>query len=247
MTYLQLRITLDPSGGRTKPRVHNILYYFIKHWLLPQDPSGLTHTAGYETLNKYGEPCDPHFHLNAHFDPPDLKDPLRSAKNWLKRKALEFDFSLKGNKVWSCTLVEEPQDFERWIRYPLKESPVPVLCSVAPDQFVPDNHFFEGTLDLKQLARDAQVERKRSIELNIIKRTKAIDKQSFRDKLFKHLDSRTDPWEGHQHIWISILEYYQHEGKVINFQTISGYTTLYQLHKGLLSCEQCYVMRSNPQ
>lgn len=240
MTYLQLRITLDPSGARRQVPVQSLIYRFIRDWLLPQDPSGASHTVGYETLNKFGEPCSPHFHLNAHFDPPDLKDPLRSAKNWLRKKALLFDFSLKGNKVWSCTLVEEPQDFDRWIRYPLKEKPLPGLSRISPIAL-------GDTADINQLAHDAQVERKRSIELNIIKREKAIDKQSFRGKLFAHLDTRTDPWEGHQHIWTSILEYYQHQGKAVCFKTISGYTTLYQLHKGLLTVDQCYVMRSNPQ
>ena len=47
---------------------------------------------------------------HAYFVAPDLKDPLRSAKEWLRREAHSNDFNLKGNKVWSCTLVEEPKD-----------------------------------------------------------------------------------------------------------------------------------------
>lgn len=246
MTYLQLRITLtDPSGNRPKPRVHNLLYYFIKKWVLTQDSSA-SFTAGYETLNKFGELCPPHFHLNVHFEPPDLKDPLRSAKNWLRREATTRDFSLKGNKVWSCTLVEEPQDFERWIRYPLKETPVPVLCSIIRD---PPYHAnpFDGTLNLKELARDAQVERKRSIEINVIRREKALEKVTFRDKLFKHLDVERDTYQNYKSIWIAILKYYESEGKAICFKTINGYTILYQLYIKMITPEQAFDMRNNPQ
>ncbi len=245
MTYLQLRITLDPSGNRNKFQTLNLLNRFVKKWLLPQDPSGVSYTTGYETLNKFGEPCDPHFHLNAHFDPPDLKDPLRSAKNFLRKEALAREFSLKGNKVWSCTLVEEPQDFDRWIRYPLKEEPFPPLCKISLIAL-------GDTYDIDQLAHDSQVERKRSIELNIIKRTKAIDKQSLKDKLFKHLETLheafTRPESRYESvIWIAILNWYRDQGKAINFQTISGYTVLWSLHIGLLTPLDCYNMRSNRQ
>ena len=244
MTYLQLRITLDPSGNRSKERVYLLLKNFISQWLLPhQDGSGASYMTGLEKLNKFGEPCDEHFHLNAHFDPTDLRDPLRSAKNWLRKKALESDFSLKGNKVWSCTIVDEPNDWERWIRYPLKEKPLLPLCHIG----ISEDYAPEGGIE--QLARDAMIERKRGVELNVIKREKAMDKQSFKDKLFNFLDSQT--WEpsdmDHQTIWCVILEFYTQQGKSVCFKTISGYTTLYQLYKGLLTTEQCYVMRSNPQ
>lgn len=243
MTYLQLRITCDPSGSTTVTAhaTYRLLKLFIRQWLVPQDASHCT-TVGREELNKYGEPCDEHFHLNSYFDPSDLKDPLRSAKNWLKRKALEAGFSLKGNKRWSCTLVEEPQDYERWLRYPLKENPLFDVCTVPPQT------------DLSQLARDAKNERKRGIELNIIKREKAMDKQSFKDKLFKYLDAKNEESYHndedeftHKTIWLLILKYYQEQGKAVCFKTVTGYTVLYMLYLGLLTPEQCYEMRSNPQ
>lgn len=237
MPYLQLRITCDPSGSRTPEMVTSLLHRFIKKWLDPtqQIPSSAEYTCGYEELNKYGEPCDPHYHLNVYFDPPDLCDPLRSAKEFLKREAINRDFRLKGNKVWSCTLVEEPDDFHRWIRYPLKELPVLPLCRLP---------------DLENLAILAREERKRSIEINILKREKLADKSSFRDKLFEYLDDKllvdaTPP--DHQAIWITILKYYQSQKKAICFKTVSGYTIGYQLMLGTLTPMQCYVMRSNPQ
>ncbi len=239
MPFLQLRITCDPSGNRTRASTFLLLKKFRRVWLHNQDET-FQSTAGYETLNKFGESCDPHFHLNAYFVTPDLKDPLRSAKEWLRREARSLDFNLKGNKVWSCTLVEEPKDFDRWCRYPLKETPVPELC----------NDF----VDFGDLVKLAKEERKRSIEINVIKREKAIDKQSFKDKLFLYLENAFPIGEGmtkrfcsHQEIWTSILKYYTDQGKSVCFKTINGYTILFQLHIGHLTPDQCYVMRSNPQ
>ncbi len=246
MPFLQLRITLDPSGNRNHHNTFLLLKKFRRVWLTNQDPDYQS-TAGFENLNKYGESCTPHFHLNAYFVAPDLKDPLRSAKEWLRREAHSNDFNLKGNKVWSCTLVEEPKDFSRWFRYPLKETPVPELCDMFPDEALKLEHIHELAIE----------ERKRSIEINILKREKAIDKQSFKDKLFKHLDSLNygaikdeaqafdDP--DHQTIWVQTLSYYSDQGKSVCFKTINGYTILYQLHIKTLTPEQCYVMRSNPQ
>ena len=234
MPYLQLRITFDPSSNRNAKSVFSLLRSFTRNWLVPAhaNPEPPEYTAGQENLNKYGEQCDPHYHLNAYFDPPDLKDPLRSAKNWLRKNAISRDFTLKGNKIWSCTLVEEPKDYDRWIRYPLKEAPVPALTSISGER-------------LKQLHLLAYEERKRSVEINVMKREKAVDKISLKDKLFKHL-SGLDP-QGHQDIWLAILNYYTQEGKAINFQTINGYTILYQLHIKEITPLQAYVMRSNPQ
>ncbi len=242
MPYLQLRITCDPSGSVvTDARVFLLMKKFIRDWLTPQDPSH-NRTMGVEEHNQYGEVCDKPFHLHAVFDPSDLKDPLRSAKNWLKRQALEAGFSLKGNKRWACTLVDEPQDYERWLRYPLKEGPIYPSCQVDLEY------------NLQQMATDARNEHKRTIEINVIKREKAIDKQSFKDKLFKYLDAKNEESYHndedeftHKTIWLLILKYYQEQGKAVCFKTVTGYTVLYMLYLGLLTPEQCYEMRSNPQ
>ena len=238
MPYLQLRITLDPSANRDHNDTLLLLNRFVKKWI-PTDGSS-AYTCGVEEFNKYGEHCEPHFHLNVYFDPPDIKDPLRSAKEFLKRNAIDIGFRLKGNKVWSCTLVEEPNDYERWIRYPLKEKPVRAFCHGVPN--------------LEQLATDANHERKTSVEINILKREKAIEKQSFRDRLFKYLDDKNEEAYHndedeftHETIWLLVLQYYTEQGKAVCFKTINGYTILYQLYLGLITPQQAYLMRNNPQ
>lgn len=248
MPYLQLRITLDPKAipippaAEEPPRSYDAVLGLIKVFRLKWVPNEASseYTCGFEKLNKFGEDCDPHFHFNCYFEQPDLKDPLRSAREFLKREAIARGFRLKGNKVWSCTLVEEPKDYRRWIRYPLKEgSPSSMNCSFS-------------SLFLDELQKEAEIERKRGIELNILKREKLADKTSFRDKLFDHLDDSliTDAsgsLPSHQTIWITILEFYQSQGKAICFKTVSGYTIGYQLHIKAITPTQCYVMRQNPQ
>ena len=245
MPYLQLRITLDPSGTRSYHPVRSLLRHFLVKWV--PDSSDNIFTCGYEKLNKFGEPCSPHFHLNVSIDPMtiDLTNPLRSAREFLRREAVKRDFTLKGNKQWSLTMVEEPKDFERWIRYPLKETPVLELTG-----FGRLNKKAEPwtTKFLQEQMPLAQAERKRSIELNLLKREKLADKTSFRDKLFEHLDEHfAEKAPDHQDIWIAILEFYQSQGKAICFKTVTGYTVGYQLHIKAITPLQCYVMRQNPQ
>ncbi len=245
MPYLQLRITLDPSGTRTYHPVRSLLRHFLVKWV--PDSSDNIFTCGYEKLNKFGEPCSPHFHLNVSIDlmTIDLTNPLRSAREFLRREAVKRDFTLKGNKQWSLTMVEEPKDFERWIRYPLKETPVLELTGFGRLNKKAEPwtaKFLQEQMPL------AQAERKRSIELNLLKREKLADKTSFRDKLFEHLDEHfAEKAPDHQDIWIAILEFYQSQGKAICFKTVTGYTVGYQLHIKAITPLQCYVMRQNPQ
>lgn len=235
--YLQLRITIDPSGNRSYTNVLLLLKAFLREWVKPQDETYLS-SAGFEQLNKFGERCSPHFHLNVLLTPPDLLNPLRSAKEWLRRKALNQDYRLAGNPIWSCTMVEEPEDFIRWIRYPLKESPVESLSNIEASIDFYDTNY-------ETLCHDAHTEQRRSIEINCIKRAKAIDKCSHRDKLFAHLDQffsaiPDDRPASHKNIWTAILSFYMDQGKSVCYQTINGYTILYQLHIKSLSPEEAY-------
>ncbi len=227
--YIQLRITVDPSGNRNKQAVWEMLRQFQKRWINAQCGDAYESSCGYEVLNKYGEPCAPHYHLNICLD-TGLQNALRSAREWFKRYAQNHDFILKGNKVWSCTAVEEPSDYDRWLRYPLKEKEVVEFCKYDSPEWAL----------LQQV--HAVEERKRSIELNIIKREKLADKVTFKDKLFVYLEEK-DP-KSHQDIWISILNYYKEGGKAVCFKTVNGYTILYQLCKGYITPVQAYQMRS---
>ncbi len=263
MPNLQLRVTLDPSANRTRDSVLgliNALLRKIRSWKLPDEHASFNHTCGYEEHNKYGEPCDPHFHLNvAWIHNNAVKDPLRQAKEFLKKTALNRRFQLRGNTVWSCTIVADPSDFARWLRYPLKEKPVKAFCHIDPEEnFCTD--LPPETPILTHLTALAKDERRRSIEANVLQREKVRDKSTFRDKIFKHLDQTDGSGVKHLHwlaptgimqfpeektIWISILKFYQSEKKAICFKTINGYTIAYQLYLGALSYDQAFDLRFN--
>lgn len=249
MPYLQLRLSssTDTSGNRTEHKLL-LLLKKLKRRILQEDEDAMI-TAGFETRNNYGEPCTPHYHFHSYFDIDQLIDPLRTFKNFLRRESTKMGFHLAGNKVWACTLVEEPDDLDRWLRYPLKEKPVKDLCHDVWCSFNSEHPHKASPLFQEQQAA-ARQEQIRSIELNVLKRNKTMEKQTFRDKLFKHLDSELGSVEDlptHQLIWTTILKFYQDQKKAICFKTVTGYTVSYQLHIGSITYEQCYVMRSNPQ
>jgi len=201
-------------------------------------------TLGFEIKNKYGDPCRAHFHCHFYYINPDIIDPKRGITSYLRTRAESVDIQLKGNKKWCLQLVEEPEDHNRFYRYPFKFG----LSTHLPQQFWGDAlHPSQVTIAVE--------ENKQRIDANCLHREKMRDKATFKDKLFRHLDGlhqalhiddpTVHPPPSHQIIWISILAYYSDQGKPINLQTIDGYTTLYQLHIGTLDPLQVYAMRTN--
>ena len=152
-------------------------------------------------------------------------------------------------------MVEEPSDYTRWIRYPLKEKPVKMMNRLLPpsEEATEDEarEFFKLACTL------AKDERIRSIEANVLAREKSRERVTLKDKLFEHLDNLNygiPPNEeellennhpSHQTIWEQILNFYMTQGKPICFRTLNGYTTLYQLHAGAITPSQAYVISQN--
>ncbi len=256
MPYCKLRISLDISDNvifDDQDPFHKADFFrhfmLIKKFIREKEISNAT--CGFEDKNKYGEPCRPHFHVHFYFNNPDLVDPKRTLVKYLKSRAEAMDIQLKHNKKWCLSAVEEPEDLDRFYRYPFK------FGQTAPmfphGTFTRPDDLFADEQTQVAIAVD---ENKRRIEANCLHREKSREKASFKDKLFKTLDecfnycvtdiSPTPPIKvGHQDIWIKILDYYQNQDKPINMQTIDGYTTLYQLHIGTLTPIQAYVMRQN--
>ncbi len=258
MVFLQLRITLpleeEENSVFHANRVKAILIALKNHIINDIDPDAL-YSCGREKLNKYGEPCPEHFHFNISYVNDALSDPLRSIKTWIRKSYSDAGIELKGNKVWSCTMVEEPNDFLRWIRYPLKEHPIRCLCHISttfpgydksPETLSAYNDILETAILL------ATEERKQAVEANIVHREKSREKQTLKDKLFKHLDDlnygaikdekQASEHPSHQTIWEQIVHFYMELGKPICFRTLNGYTLLYQLHTGAITPSQAYVM-----
>ncbi len=243
MPYYQLRITLSES--RTRPIVYRALKALKQHLDLE------TYSCGYEELNKFGEHCDPHYHFNFYEDKLDRCNPVRCIRDWIRRHFQLQDIELKGNKQWSFQMVEEPNDFERWFRYPLKEMPELGLCNLPQADNPEDPSEFKSVQQQHHLARE---ERKHTIHLNLIARQKAMNKDQFKDKLFAYLDKTFTealkdmgedpenfiPSEGQ--IYCQILAYYKNVGKPMSFDTVGNYTNLYRLENEYLSHQSAYEL-----
>lgn len=223
------------------PRTPQRVYLLIKH--LIRDLELEHYTCGEEKLNKYGEPCDPHFHFNfqAHIE---RVNPKRCIQMNCRNFMAKLDADMKGNKAWSLQMVEEPADYDRWQRYPLKENPVLVFCS----QNQTAEH--QSLIDSIHLAK---LERSDSIAANVLQREKIRNKNTLKDDMYRYIDG-LDPNSldelvnpinpGHQTIWEAIFDYYKQAERPINFTTISGYTNLWLADHGHLSASSAYKLQN---
>lgn len=170
------------------------------------------YALGYETLNKYGEPTAPHYHFNFICDAKK-----KTIQTFIRRMD---NFVIKGNTMYSVSRHPEPDDYDRWFRYVAKERLLREFCK----------GFTEDELDkMELLAKD---ERKRSIKYNIEKRQFALEKQTLYDRYSKLIKSNN-----FRDIWIEFLQLYILDKKVINPNTIKGYSYLYMLQKKLITPE----------
>lgn len=208
-------------------------------------------SCGVERLNKYGEPCDPHIHFNFVCD-IERVNPKRCLQDFIRRHFKNQDIELKGNKMWSLQMVEEPQDYDRWLRYPLKEQPLNNSITTPGGNWGMVQYpwtFFtkEGVSgeDLRELYNSLRTravdERKTSIEMNILRREKLRVKDQFKQKMYDFIDEETKEGESDKRvIWCTIYKYYRKIEKPINFSVIEGYTNLWLADHGHMSPESAF-------
>ncbi len=230
MPFFQLRITL--SNLRTKAIVLRAIKALIRHYKLD------CYSTGYEELNGFGEPCDPHVHFHFLGD-IDRLNPKRCMGDWLKRHFANLDIELKGNKMWSLRMVEEPNDFLRWFRYTLKENPI-------MDMIKNDENDEWSEKGLEYMIRLAQNERADAIEQNILRREKLLNKDKFKQKMYEFIDEERKEGDTEKRvIWCLIFEYYRKIEKPINFSVIEGYTNLWLADHGALSANNAFNLAHN--
>lgn len=230
MPYFQLRITCSPA--RTADICLRACRALIRQYNLK------TYSTGYEKLNKYGEPCDPHIHFNFIGD-IDRVNPKRCMSDWLKRHFANLDIELKGNKQWSLQMVEEPKDFVRWFRYPLKEGPVDRMIAWEDSEEI-DQIGIENFINL------AKAERSDSIHQNILRREKLRNKDQFKQKMYEYIEELRQQNEiattscSKKLIWVWIFNYYRKIEKPINFEKVEGYCNLWLSDHDLLRPDDAY-------
>lgn len=215
MSYFSLRLTIEKINTSL-----SLLHLLIKTLIMDKVCDDTWYVAGVEELNKFGEKTSKHIHFN--FQCEDNKETLRT---WLVRKAGSLGFKLKGKESYCLQQFPQPEDYDRWIRYPLKECAQPMVTNI-PAQ------------DLTKLQLCAKDERARSIKHNIEKREYNNQKSTYFDKICEHLDKLS--LKTHRLIYIEICKKYVEDKKPLNHSTINGYVNVYMLQKSLITFDAFY-------
>ncbi len=233
MPYFQLRITFSES--RTQDRCIRAIKSLISNYNLAE------YSTGIEEFNKYGEPCSPHVHFNFIAD-IDRINPKRCIQDWLRRYFANLDVELKGNKQWSLQMVEEPKDYDRWFRYPLKEGPrYQLISKTSPPFYLTMKEGWKDKTPFDEFCHLAKTERKDAIAANILHREKVRNKDQFKKKLYEFIDEECKEGEADKRvIWTTIFQYYRKIEKPINFSVIEGYTNLWLADHGKLSADSAF-------
>jgi len=252
MTYYSLRLTLPkifpdldyPEPG-SKIRDISRVQPFIKR-LIAVKCDIHSYSCGYECLNKFGEPADPHIHFN--FQSNCHKESLRRWITRTFRNIYAGEFSLKGNSMYKLDSYPEPNDWDAWYGYPLKEKPVRTFTRFAS----PGNGVYEGD-DIKERHKIAKALMCVRHQKNREYRAKTMEKQTFYDKLKTYLDGLwLDKDISGQDLdtptpkqcWLWVLDYYRVCHKPLNIATVDGYVRLYMWESDLLTPESLWSLSS---
>lgn len=199
MTYLAVRITPEYCEEKTfcwkieKSNLENMqLFWGAFTSFFSLDNS--RYLVAHETTNKFGEPCSAHYHINIHGEVPIKKETLQK---WFNKNGA------KGNKAYCIQIREDVDDEGRWWRYCCKEA---LLL----------HHGFTDE-DIAKMVEMAISERAHQITTNLKTRDRLVNKNQFRDKLFKHLKDNHTTVRDEKKLIRLVGEYYQDQGKTPPF------------------------------
>ena len=222
--YYSLRIT--PSAFSCPfPTALNLIPHLISSGYVDTKSPYITAD---EKLDKYGSETDRHFHFN--FLSETLKDTLQRR---IRKYFADCDYVCRGNTCYALTSFDEPEDINRWLRYCMKEKWL-------------NHHKFSNMLnegdyteeDLRTMEALAKDERRRSIEANRKQLQKKQDRETYFDKIIKHLEKKE--LKDYRSIYIEIARYYVEDKKPVQHNTIKGYTYQYLISHSYISYDDFY-------
>lgn len=229
MVYFQLRLTKNPKMTDDSKYIRffrKILEYALDgESLKDSDPYVCSNV---ETRDKYGEETHPHYHLNF----LSTKSKATIAKQITRKNALGekwLGYRPLGNKMYSLQQIEEPEDFNRWMRYCVKMGP-PILELTNWDY-----------AEHMPLAQD---EYKRSVESRRKRRAQREEKTTLYDKIEKHL--KTMNLCNYRDTYMAILDYYLENPHNLNHNTISGYSLKFMLNNNLMTKDEFFKKMKHP-
>lgn len=215
MPYYSLRLTPGKISD-SHPKHYRLLFkellkqYDIRSWAL-----------AWEKLNKYLEPCDPHYHFN--FITDAQKETVRS---YITRWNLFGN--IKGKTCYALSSYIQPEDEQRWWRYCFKEE-----CL--------GHRGLEDVVDLSNISLLATDERKRSAVWNVEKREKIDSKKSQFERYEKHVEQFAKKHNINQQIiFCKFLELVVSDKKSVNHKQLLSWSHLYMLKHNYLTPIQYY-------
>ena len=229
MSYFKLRLTPKKYDDETFDwTVRRFLPFIVKEAEITK------HTVGYEATDSFGKPTIPHIHLHGYCDYDKQTDSL---KKQILRFSKTWGYPFAGNKCYSLTIFADPDDKERFFRYPLKKEDFECKYKLKD----PYKGFSKEEIDEMRLL--AQEHYKIQLEKNLKSLSQYLDKSSFKGKMydqFSKIDIST-----HKEFCINLLKHYQSKNKVPPFSKIDDYWVDYQIVTGLLTPEQWYEITFN--
>lgn len=228
MPYFSIRLTpcafLDPSKNAQQHL--NLCMPMFREFISSYSLD--TYIICYEYLDKYLEKTNPHFHFN--FLCEKEKETVRV--HFLRICESILNVKPKGNKQYALSVHTEPDCIHRWFRYCVKERSAYKISKGFTD------------LELQDMAKLAQDERKRASTYNIQKR----DNKKERSTIFQRYSVIIEKDLGssnisinYQTIWLKFLDLFIKNDNAINPHTLGGYSHLFLLKKGIITPHEFYI------
>lgn len=231
MSFCDIRITTDKilgedaSGNSQKHRDYAFAFLYANTAKWEADD----YVMGEEKTNKFGEPTHWHYHINFYTDKEIKKD---TVQKWIRNT-----YNLKGNAQYCVRVHIDLEDRNRWWRYPMKEKLV--IHSKDIDECL------EGATlkELKLLAKD---EKKRQCEQNVKSRQNLLDKNAFRDNMFRYFkDEYKAVIPSDKILWCKMSMYYIKHSKTPPFSKLDDVVIDFKVSIGHITIEEVYDIRHN--
>ncbi|AXH74933.1 MAG: putative capsid protein [Cressdnaviricota sp.] len=229
MSFCDIRITTEKILGdlseNTSQDQQNYAMRFLyrtSEYLDAQD-----YVMGEEKTNKFGEPTHQHYHINFYTEKEIKKD---SVQKWIRNT-----FNLKGKEQYCVRVHIDLEDRNRWWRYPMKEK------LIIHSKGLEDALMGTTVKQLKMLAKD---EKKRQIEQNLKTRQNLMDKNAFRDNMFRHFkDEYKDNIPEDKKLWCDMSMYYIRHSKTPPFGKLDDTVVDFKVSVGAITIEEVYEIK----
>jgi len=176
-----------------------------------------------ETINKMGDRTHFHYHIDMEINENvEISKRKESLQKFIRREGVS------GNRCYCVQTFADVNDYDRWFRYCLKEKCIRNIG--FSNEWITENTLL------------SQDERKQTILRNKKTQEQLINKNQFRDKMFKHIDGLFVSEPEEVDIFEAVGMYYTNNGKTPPFGKLKDITLDYKVHRGWLSFRDYYYL-----